>query len=208
MLQPPAGMLAPADNVTELAVELKVPPHVVDGGGVLLNDRFVGKVSEKSAFKVRADAVVLPKLIVMLDVALGLMLEGVNDLLIGREGVIAIPIGARPIPMVVATVLVLVSITEMLLSGVLVTYAKLPSGIIAIPDGLLPTAIGEPTTVLELVSITETVLVLEFATYAKFPLGVIAIPVGPQQGSPNIKSMTVLLVVSITETVLFSVLVT
>jgi hypothetical protein len=92
--------------------------------------------------------------------------------------------------------LVAVSITETVPSVLLATYAKFPSGVIAIPVGEAPTVIGGPTVVLVLVSITETELAKLLVTYAKFPLGVIAIWLGPVPTATPFT--TILVLVSIT----------
>ena len=81
------------------------------------------------------------------------------------------------------------------------TYARVPSGVIAITKGVPPTEIGKPLTVLLAIFITETVISTAFVTYARVPSGVIAIHTGlfpTEIGEP----LAVLLAVFITENVL------
>lgn len=94
------GILAPANRVTELgAMKLKAPPQVVEG--VPTKDRLLGKVSEKFADKIRAESLVLPKVIVSADVSLALIVMGLKDLLtVGAEPMVktavAGPTDAKP----------------------------------------------------------------------------------------------------------------
>lgn len=75
------------------------------------------------------------------------------------------------------SVLVKVSMTETVLSIILVTYARDPSGVIATRIGRFPTGIWS-ISVLVRVLITETVWSNSLVTYTRDPSGVIAIPLG------------------------------
>src|SRR5262249_25544097 len=80
-----------------------------------------------------------------------------------------------------------------------ITYAWVPSGVMATPTGLIPTG-TVATTVLVAVSITDTVKENSFATYAWVPSGVMATPRGNLP--TGTVATTVLVAVSITNTVL------
>jgi len=71
--------------------------------------------------------------------------------------------GLAPTEMVATSVLIAVSMTETVLSKEFVTYARVPSGVMATPTGNSPTGMVA-TAVLVAVLMTETVLSDKFVT--------------------------------------------
>src|SRR5215813_8677116 len=110
------------------------------------------------------------------------------------RGLVSLPTGT-----VATTVLVAVSITDTVpkkQQGILfVTYAWVPSGVMATPKGSRTGTVA--TTVLVAVSITDTPPEILFATYAWVPSGVMATPMG--RTPTGTVATTVLVAVSITD---------
>ena len=111
-----------------------------------------------------------------------------------------------PTSIVLVTALVAVSTTETLLGPLLATWSRAPEGSMASPSGMLPTGTVAMTPSRPVVDDRKRSALLLLLTYTRRPFGLTATWLGSLP--TGIVAMTLLLVVSITETLLLPLLTT